>query len=136
MHLRARHAERRGDRGARVSSPEVIVFRFCSAQEFRHAAALADGLEIFSAARQHLVRVALMTNVEDQSVRRRIEYVVNRRDQLDGPETGSQMPAGLRNPREDLLPNIFRDLLNLISSKLAQVRGPFNSVKKRSFRLL
>ncbi len=71
-----------------------------------------------------------MPNVENQSILRRIEDVVNRRDQFDGAKAGREMTTGLRNPCENLIANLACNLLDLIPRQLTKIRRSINAVEQ------
>ena len=85
-----------------MARAEGVVGRLTAAQELRDPLLLADALELVAAPGQHLVRVALVTDVEHEAVVGRIEDVVDRRDELDGAEARRQVATGLRDVLEDL----------------------------------
>ncbi len=96
----ARHAERRRDRGAGVAGAEVVVLRLGrGAGTSTMPPSCADAVEVLAPAGEHLVRIALVADVEDEAVARRVEDVVERGDQLDGAEARREVAAGLRDTR-------------------------------------
>ena len=90
-----RHAERRTDRGARMTDAERVVLAFEATRERREAALVLDGLQPLAATGQQLVRVGLVTDVPDQAVVRRVENVVQRDREFDRAETGGEVTAHL-----------------------------------------
>jgi hypothetical protein len=114
-------AERRGDRGARVAGAEGVVLGLRSAEELGDAVGLADPIEGLAPPREHLVGIALVTDVEDQAIPRRVEDIVNRGQQLDGAQARREVAAGLRHGPHDLLAQLAGDLLDLLPSELSQV---------------
>ncbi len=70
MQLAPGHAEGGRDRGARVAGTEVVVLGFGAPQELGDAVLLPDGVEGQSPAGQHLVRVALVADVEHEAISR------------------------------------------------------------------
>ncbi len=69
---RSRDAQRRGNRRSGVSCVEHVVFRFLAAKETAQPVVLANGGELLAAAREDLMRIGLMTYVDDQFVLRRV----------------------------------------------------------------
>ncbi len=65
----------------------------------RHAAALAQRVELVLPAGQQLVHVGLMTGVEHDPVHRRVEHAVQSDGELHHAEVGSEVAAG---PRHDI----------------------------------
>ena len=105
------HAEGRGKRGAGVSRPKRIVRAFPAIEETAGAAGLPQAPEEFAAApRQQLVHVALVGDVEDELVVRRVEHPMQRDRQLDDAQVGTDVPAVLGGDRDELLANLLREL--------------------------
>src|SRR6185369_8206992 len=92
---RRRDAERRRDRRAGVRRVEDIVFRLFAAQEAAQAVVLAYGRELVAPPRDDLVRVSLVTDVEDQPVARRVEGVMQGEYQFDRAEARAGVAADL-----------------------------------------
>ncbi len=112
-----------------MASAEMIIFGFDPSKELRHPAPLPDRVEILAPTGQHLVRIALMSDVQNQAVMRRVEDVVERRDQLDGAEAGGEMSASTRDAREDLIANLIGDLLDVSARQFPKVGGSFDPVE-------
>ncbi len=75
----ARDAERGRDRRAGVAGAEVVVVGLLAAQELPEMPVLlADAVEDRPPPREHLVRVALVPDVEHEAVDRRVEAGVDR----------------------------------------------------------
>ncbi len=62
---------------------EGIVFAFAALGKSGKAAALPQRMHSGAASGQNLVRIALMTDVPDQAVMRRIEYIMDSCRQFD-----------------------------------------------------
>ena len=93
-----RHAERGRDRGRRMADAERVVLAFLALRERREAVLLLDRGDAVAAAGQDLVRIALVADVPDQAVARRVEQVVQRDGQLDHAQAGAEMAAGASPP--------------------------------------
>ncbi len=128
---RHRHAEAGGNRGRAVRGAERVVFRFRALGETAEAATLADGADAVAPAGHDLVRIGLMTDIPDQPVVRRVEYVVNRDSQFDHAETRAEMAAGHGNRIDRLLPQFVGDLTQLTWVKLTQVGRCLDAVQER-----
>ncbi len=76
-----------------MTGAEDVVLRFVPAQELPHPVFLADGSERLSPSGQHLVRVALVTDVPNEPVARGIEDVVQRDGELDRAQPRGEMAA-------------------------------------------
>ena len=59
---------------------------------------------------KHLVDVALVADVEDELVLRRVENAMQRDGQLDDAEIRSEMAAGLREDLDQLIAHFLREL--------------------------
>ena len=100
--LRAlRHAERRAHRGARMGGAESVVLALAAPREARDAPAHAYAAHRFTAAGENLVRIGLVSHVPDDAIMRRIEDVMQRDGQLDRPQIGGQVAAGLADRFQD-----------------------------------
>ena len=96
-------AQRGRDRGRAVRRAERVVFALAALGEAGKAAAHAQGADAVAPAGQDLVRIALVADVPDQPVVRRVEHIMDRDGQLDHAEPGAEMAAGDRDRRDRLL---------------------------------
>ena len=90
------HAERGGERGAGVARAVAIVLALGAEEEAVQALVLPHGVDAIEPAGEHLVDVALVADVEDELVLRRVEDAMERDGQLDDAEVRPEMAAGLR----------------------------------------
>ena len=82
---------------------------------------------------EHLVRVALVADVEDEAVARRVEDVVERGDQLDGAEARGEVAAGARRrARRSPRAAPRRRCRTCSRGSAAQVVGRLDPVQQRS----
>ncbi len=132
----ARHgeAERGGDRGRGVRGAEGVVFALGALGEAGQAAALAQGADAVAPAGQDLVRIALVADVPDQDVVRRVEDVVQGRRQLDHAEAGAKVAAGYRYGRDQLLAQLVGELAQVVLLQLAQVGRNRDLIEEGSLR--
>ena len=72
------------------------MFAFGAEEKAVQPLVLPHGVNAIETAGKHLVNVALVTDVEDEPVVRRVENAMKRDGQLDHTEIGSEMTAGLR----------------------------------------
>jgi len=84
-----------------MRGPEGVVLALAALREARDAAELAQRGHALAAAGQDLVRVALVADVPDQAVARRVEDVVQRDRELDRAEVRRQVAAGARDRLQD-----------------------------------
>ncbi len=76
------------------------------------------------------MRIALVRDVPDQAVFRRVEDRVQRNRQLNNTQTRAQMTTGLRHGGYGLCPQLIGDLLQLGIRELLQVRGDVDAVQQ------
>ena len=69
------------------------------------------------AAGEHLVRIALMPDVPDELVARRVERVVQRDRQLDDAEPGADVPAGARADVDQARADVVGELRQLVAGE-------------------
>ena len=82
---------------------ERVVFALAALGEAAEAAGLAQGADAVATTGQDLVRIALMANIPDQPVIRRVEHMMDRHRQLNHTQRRTQMPPGLRDRLNRLL---------------------------------
>ena len=83
---RHRHAEAGRDRGGAVRGAERVVFALGALGEAGQAAALAQGADAVAPSGEDFVRVALVADIPDQPVVRRVENRRARHRQLHHAE--------------------------------------------------
>ena len=88
--------KRGGDRGCRVTGAEHVVLALDPLQKAGEPAFLPQRLEPAVATREQLVRVALVADVPDELIARRVEDVVQRDRQLHDAEPRADVSAGAR----------------------------------------
>ena len=71
---------------------ESVVFAFSAGRKWGQALVLLDGVEPITAARQHLVRVGLVTHVPDEAVIGGIEHVMQGNREFDRTQASGKMP--------------------------------------------
>lgn len=86
------HAETGRDRGGGMCCAEGVVFAFRPPGEAREPVFLAQGADAITPAGQDLVRIALVSDIEDQTVMRRVEDLVDCDRQFDDAEARAQVP--------------------------------------------
>jgi len=89
-----RHAQSRADGGGRMSYAKRVVFGLAALGETRQAAVAAHGVHLVFASGEDFVRIALMADVPNQMVFRRVVYIVQGDGQLDRAQIAGEMPAG------------------------------------------
>jgi len=90
-----RHAQRSGERRPRMTCAVTIVFAFGAQKEAVEPAELPHRIKTIEPPGKQFVDVALMTDVHNEPVVRRVEDPVQRYRQFDHTEIWAQMPSGL-----------------------------------------
>jgi hypothetical protein len=119
-----------------MGGAEGVVFAFRASGEAGKSALLAQRADAVAPARQDLVRIALVADIEDQPVVRRVEDAVDGDRQFDHAEPGAEMPAGARYRIDHLVPDFACKLRQVAILELAQVGGIGDLVEQRGFRRL
>ena len=104
------HAEGGGQGGAGVARAVAIVLAFGAEEEAVQALVLAHRVNALAPAGEHLVDVALVADVEDELVLRRVENAMQRDGQLDHAEVRPEMAAGLREHLDQFIAHFLREL--------------------------
>ena len=131
---RDRHAQRGGERRARVARSVGVVLGLGAQHEAVQAARLPDGVEALGAAGQQLVHVGLVADVEEELVRRRVEDVMHRQRQLDNAQVRPQVAAGLGEAADQQLTNLLRKLGELCDRHALDVRRRLNGTEMFAHR--
>ena len=106
-----------------------VVFAFARLREARHAAELAQGIELAQAARNELVGIRLMAHIEKQLVMGAIEHTVACQNELDHAKARRHMAARFRRGRNNLLANFRCKYGKLLVGEELQVRGGRNHIE-------
>ena len=131
-----REAQSGRDRGRAVRRPERVVFALAPPGEAGKPAAHPQRPDPVAPAGDDLVRIALVADVPDQPVARRLEHIMERDGQLDDAEPGAEMAAGHRHRRDRLRAQFVGELAELAALQFAQLfRGP-DRVEQRRLRTL
>ena len=132
---RRRHAERGGERRARVACAEAVVLALGAEHEAVEAARLPDGVEAVATAGQQLVDVGLVADVEDEAVGRRIEDPMQGDGELDDAEVGAEMAAGLGQNGDELVADFLGQGGQLINGQLFNVGRGIDRVEKACHKM-
>jgi hypothetical protein len=109
------------DRGRAVRRAEGVVFALAAAGEAGQTAALAQRADTVAPPGQDLVRIALVADIPDQLVARRIENVMQGDRQLDDPQARAQVAPGDRNRVDHLLAQFVGNLAQVAFLQFAQI---------------
>ena len=88
------HAQRGADGGGGVADAEVVVFAFAAFGETGEAAELAHGVHTVFAAGEDFVGVALVADIPNQMVVRRVVNVMQGDGEFDRAEVAGEVAAG------------------------------------------
>ena len=106
-----------------------VVFALAAFGKSRQASASAQGADAVTASGEDLMRIALMADIPDQPVVRRVENIMDSGSQLDNAKSSAQMAAGDGNCRNGFGTQLVGKLAKLRRCKIAKVRGHFNRIK-------
>ena len=128
----ARHRETQagGNRGRTVRGAERVVDALRPFGKAVEAAALADRTDPVAPLGEDLVGIALMADIPDQDVFRRIEQIMDRRGQFDDAEPGAEMASGNGYGLDCFGPQFVGELAQLLDIELAQIGGRFDRVEQ------
>ncbi|MPM86152.1 hypothetical protein SDC9_133235 [bioreactor metagenome] len=112
----------------RVLNPVMLGLRHAGVA--RQAVLLPQACELPTASGQHLVHIALVPRVEDDRIVRRIESEMQRQGQFDNPQVGTQVTAGAAHVRDQELPDLGCQLIQLWTLQRAQVAGLMNRLQQ------
>ena len=115
------HAQRGGNRSARVRGAEAIVRAFGAARKARNPALFAHPRERLAASGQRLVGVTLMPDIPDQKIARRVENIMQRDGELDRSQIRGQMPSGAAHGFEDESAQLRRHGGQIVARQFAQI---------------
>ncbi len=130
-HRAPRHASSGRDRRARMRRAEGVVGALFTTRKAADAAELTQAGHRLAAPGQDLVRVALMADIPDQAVFRRVEHVMQRDRQLHGAQVGRQMAAGLRHRFKNISAQLVSERRQLLARQTAQVPRIVDGRKQR-----
>ena len=77
-----------------MADAKGVVFALGPTGKRRNAAPGADGGHPFFATSQYLVRIRLVTDIPNQLIRWRIEYIMQRHGEFDRAQARRKMAAG------------------------------------------
>ena len=104
-----RHRQRSG----RMPRDKGVVLALLGLRETRYAAVFAQPVEIAVAPRQQLMRVSLVSDVENDFIVGAIEHVMQRHGKLHRAEVGRQMPAVVFHNADNTLAQILANAVQL-----------------------
>ena len=100
---------------------EAVVFAFVTSREAPDTAFAAQRAECVPASGEQLVRVRLVSDIEDELVFRGVEDIVDPDYQLHSSEAGSEMAGVLRAGVDYAVPYLRAQLLELLDAEAPDV---------------
>ena len=88
------HAERGGEGGAGVTRAVAVMFALAAEQEAVQSLVLADRGKAIESAGEELVDIALVADIEEELVARRVEDSVQGECEFHNAEVRAEMAAG------------------------------------------
>ncbi len=115
--------ERVAEPGGGVRVLHHVVVRLGARGVAAQAAELAQRVEAFAAAGEHLVHVGLVSGVEDEAVARAVEDAMQGYAELDDAEIGTEVAPRARHRVDEELPDLGTEPLQVRVPESAQVVG-------------
>src|SRR6266481_2901846 len=124
------HAETSGKRRASMTGTVAIVFAFRAQKKSVEALELRHRVKTIEASGKNLMDVALMTDIHDKAVSRRIEDTMQSDGQFDHAEIWSQMSAGLRKNFDQFIAYFLSELRQILFTKRFDVGWRTDSIEQ------
>src|SRR6266511_1516493 len=106
-----------------MTGSKLVMFTLRSPQKTRQATLLAQRVEPVVSAGQNLPRIALMADVPDDLVARRVEGRAERNRQLDHAEPRADVATRLGDDIDEALGHFIGQRLQLLRRQRLDVRG-------------
>src|SRR3954469_10190798 len=113
---------------------ETVVLALGALGETGEPAALPQRPNPLAASGQNFVRVGLVSDVPDQPVVRRVEYVMQGDRQLDDAEACSEMATGYRDRADRLAAQLVGNFLKVFLVDAAQIGRRLDRIQNGHFR--
>ena len=113
-----------------MGGAEGVIFALGPAGEAGQAIFLPQRANAIAPAGQDLVRITLVTDIEDQPIVRRVENLVDGNRQLHHPEAGAQMSAGARYRVDHLIAQFAGQLRHVPIVQLSEVGGKIDLIQQ------
>ena len=113
----------RRQRGRRMRGFGPVVGALRTARVAGQAVLLPQRIEVAGAAGEHFVHVGLVSGVEDDRVRRRVEDAVQRHGQLHDAEVRAEVPTGRGHLLHEELADFRCQIIELLRAQRAHVGG-------------
>ncbi len=104
-----------------MTDAEGVVLALLAARERRQAVLLLDRGDPLAPTSEDLVRIALVADVPDQAIVRRVEHVVQRDGEFHHAQTRTEMAAGAGDRLDQVLAQLVGNGRQLIIGDAAQV---------------
>jgi len=113
-----------------VADAERVVGAFVTHRKARRPVDLADPADFAPPAGEDFMWIALVADIPDQAVFRGVEYIMQRDRQLDGAESGGEMPARAGDALEQIIPQLIREPGQLAFGELTKMRRGIDSLEQ------
>jgi hypothetical protein len=117
------HAEARRYRSARMADAKHIERTLAAFRKRGEAVFPFNRVQLIAAPGNDLMRIRLVTDIPDQPVVGRVEYVVQRDRQFDSAEAGGKMPAHGTDRFDKVPAQLLRHRSDLVGGQPAQIFG-------------
>ena len=128
------HAERSRNRRRRMTHAETVVLAFIAARKRRQSVLVLDRVDAVAAAGEDLVRIALVADIPDQAVVRRVVQVMQRDGEFDYAQARAEMTAAAGDLLDQERAQFARDRRQFACGELAQVGGRVDLGQQRIVR--
>ncbi len=116
-----------------MTGAERVILALASLQKSGDAVFLTELLHLTRSAGEKLVRIALMSDVPQDLVSRRVEHRMQSNGELDDAEPGADVPPGPRADLDEALAHVRAELLQLIPGERLEITGGVYGVKNRHY---
>jgi hypothetical protein len=116
-----------------MPGPEGIMGALLAAAEPARSPFLPEAGEALAPAGQDLVRIALVPDIPDDLVVRRLEDAVEGYRQLNDAQARGEVPPGTRDGLDDERANLGAELIQLRFVQAAQVLRAMDGLENRHF---
>ena len=123
------HANGSGERRTAVTGDEGVTVTFLRGGKTRNAVLFAQLCKSRAPSRQELVRVTLVTDIEQNFILRKVQHTVQCNSQFHNTEIGRKVPASGGNALYKKIANILTQKRQLLRHKLFYIACPMDFVQ-------
>jgi len=126
------HAERSGEGGAGVARAVAVMLALAAEQEAVQSLVLADRGKAVETAGEELVDIALVADIEEKFVARRVEDSVQSEGEFHDAEVRSEVATGFGEDLDEFVANLLRELGEVFGGEGLEVGGGLDGGQKRA----